>query len=44
MAQKAVPATQKAKADQYLINSYDPEPVLILFDYLHDNFFLRSPI
>lgn len=39
MAQKAVPATQKAKLDQYLINGYDPEPVLILFDYLHDNFF-----
>lgn len=39
MAEKAVPATQQSKLEAYLINYENPEPVLILFDYLHDNFF-----
>lgn len=39
MAQKAVPATQQSKLESYIVNYENPEPVLILFDYLYDNFF-----
>lgn len=39
MAEKEVPATQKTRLEQYVINYDNAEVVLVLYDYLYDNHF-----